>query len=74
MSVMCASVFTPAPFPTRTSESASRSASARVFMKAPEPHFTSSTSRSIPSASFLERMEAVMSEMFGTVAVSFRRA
>ena len=33
-------------------------ASSRVFMKAPLPTFTSSTSASAPSASFLERIEA----------------
>ncbi|CRZ96941.1 Uncharacterised protein [Vibrio cholerae] len=43
-------------------------------MKAPEPTFTSITSDSRPAASFLERIEAVISEMLSTVAVISRVA
>ena len=43
-------------------------------MKAPLPHFTSSTSASMPSASFLDMMLAVISGMEGTVPVTSRRA
>ena len=43
-------------------------------MNAPAPHFTSKTSVAAPSASFLERMLAVMSGMEGTVPVTSRSA
>ena len=52
---------------------ASASASVRVRMKAPVPNFTSSTSRSSDSASFLDMMLATMSGMLGTVAVIVRQ-
>ena len=71
MSVSTARVITPAPRPTRQSMSASADALSCVFMNAPEPHFTSRTSSSIPSANFFERMLAVISGMDGTVLVSF---
>ena len=43
-------------------------------MNAPRPTFTSSTSPSIPSASFFERIDATMSGMHSTVAVTSRSA
>ena len=64
----------PLAVPTRTSDSASARASARVFMNAPRPHFTSITSPLIPSASFLLRIDAVISGMLSTVAVTSRKA
>ena len=44
----------------------------RVFMNAPRPTLTSSTRPSIPSASFLLMIDAVMSGMLSTVAVTSR--
>jgi len=41
-------------------------------MKAPFPVFTSITSASSPAASFLERIDAVMSGIDSTVAVTSR--
>ena len=58
---------------TRAMAEASDSASAFVFMKAPEPNFTSKTSRSKFSASFLLMMLATMSGWLGTVPVTSRR-
>ena len=43
-------------------------------MKAPEPTFTSMTSACRPAASFLARIEAVISGMLSTVAVTSRMA
>ena len=43
-------------------------------MKAPEPVFTSITSPSSPAASFFDRIEAVMSGIDSTVAVTSRIA
>ena len=43
-------------------------------MKAPRPTFTSSTSASMPSASFFDRIDATMSGMDSTVAVTSRSA
>ncbi len=60
--------------PAATRASASWAASARDFMKAPEPNLTSRTRRSRPSASFLLMMLLVMSGMEGTVPVTSRRA
>ena len=57
-----------------TSASASSRARASSFMKAPRPHFTSSTSASAPSASFLERIDAAISGIDSTVPVTSRRA
>ena len=42
-------------------------------MKAPDPDLTSKTRASAPSATFLDRMEAVMRGMDSTVAVTSRR-
>lgn len=60
--------------PVSTSDEASRRASARVFMKAPEPHLTSSTKESRFSASFLLMMLAVIRGIEGTVPVTSRKA
>ena len=43
-------------------------------MKAPLPTLTSSTSASIPSASFLDMIEPAMSGIDSTVAVTSRSA
>jgi hypothetical protein len=53
---------------------ASRARVVGLFMKAPEPTFTSSTRPSMPSASFFDRMLATMSGMDSTVAVTSRSA
>jgi hypothetical protein len=74
MSVTRAAVGTPAPLAVATRARASSMASASVFMNAPEPAFTSSTSPSSPAASFLDRMEAVMRSTDSTVAVTSRTA
>ena len=74
MAVMTASVRTPEARPVATSDSARRRESASVFMNAPLPVLTSSTSASMPSAIFLLMMDAVMSGMLSTVPVTSRRA
>ena len=74
MSVMTAEVFLPAPSPMATMARASASASSSVFMKAPLPVLTSSTIAALPAASFLLMMEAAMSGMESTVAVTSRSA
>ena len=74
MLVSSATVGVPKPMPTRTSVSASFRARVSSFMKAPRPTFTSSTSASMPSASFLDRMEAAMSGIDSTVPVTSRSA
>ena len=53
---------------------ASALASSRVAMKAPLPHFTSSTNPSSPAASFFDRIEAVIRSMLSTVPVTSRIA
>jgi hypothetical protein len=60
--------------PTSTIERASATDSSGVGMKAPEPTLTSITSASSPAASFLERMDAVISGIDSTVAVTSRAA
>ena len=74
MSVSRAIVVTPAPVPSRTMVSASSRASASVFMNAPEPTFTSSTSEPVPSAIFLLMIDEAISGMISTVPVTSRRA
>ena len=74
MSVMNASVRTPACVPIATIDRASARASSGVFMNAPSPHLTSSTSALLPSASFLLMIDAEMSGMLSTVAVTSRSA
>ena len=73
MRVRTASVRTPASCPARTIDCASCPASSTVFMNAPHPTFTSSTRPSMPSASFLLMIDAVISGMLSTVAVTSRR-
>ena len=74
MSVISASVRTPARVPIATIADASARASASSFMNAPSPHLTSSTTTSLPSASFLLMTEAEMSGMLPIVAVTSRSA
>ena len=59
--------------PRRCSRRA-RAASSASAMKAPEPVFTSSTRPSSPAASFFDRIEAVISGIDSTVAVTSRMA
>ena len=74
MLVMRAVAFFPMALAVPTRLSARRWASSLVFIKAPEPYFTSKTRPSEPSATFFERMLAVMRGMDSTVAVTSRRA
>ena len=74
MSVSSASVGKPAPQPVCTRLFASVRASASVRMNAPLPTFTSSTRACSPAASFFDRIEAVMSGIDSTVAVTSRMA
>ena len=74
MAVSMTSVFKPTPAPILTIVSASRRASASVFMNAPRPTFTSSTSTSVPSAIFLLMIDEAMSGMLSTVPVTSRSA
>ena len=69
-----APVLTPAPLATETSAWARSRDCAKSCIKAPLPVLTSRTSASSPAASFLERIEATISEMFSTVAVTSRTA
>ena len=74
MSVIMAAVRRPALFPVSTMSSASSTASGRVFMKAPEPSFTSSKIASAPAASFFDIMLAAIRGRLSTVFVTSRRA
>ncbi len=74
MSVSSALVRTPESVPSATIVSASSRASARVFMNAPEPTFTSSTRAPVPSAIFLLMIEAAISGTDSTVPVTSRSA
>ena len=74
MSVMTAAHLRPARRPIRVRPRARVRASSSVFIKAPSPHFTSSTITSAPEASFLDMMEETISGMEGTVPVTSRRA
>ena len=74
MSVISAVVGMPAPAATPVMLSASARASAAVAMKAPLPTLTSITSASSPAASFFDRIDAVISGMHSTVAVTSRIA
>lgn len=71
---MQATVLRPAILPISTISAASVRASASVFMKAPSPHFTSSTMTSAPAASFFDMMLLTMRGMELTVPVTSRRA
>ncbi len=74
MSVTTAEVRQPAALAVPTSACANARASSPVFMKAPLPAFTSSTSASGDAASFLDRIEAVIRSRLSTVAVTSRIA
>jgi hypothetical protein len=74
MSVSSAMTLRPISRPMPIIVRASVRASSGVFMNAPEPTFTSSTSASMPSASFLLMMDEAMSGMQSTVAVTSRSA
>jgi len=74
MSVRNASVRTPARVPMATIDRASASACPRSFMKAPSPLLTSSTRALLPSASFLLMIDAEISGILSTVAVTSRSA
>ncbi len=74
MSVRTASVFTPNARPVPIMFRARCSASSRVCMKAPLPHFTSRTRPSGPSAIFFDIMLAVISGTDSIVPVTSRRA
>ena len=67
-------MLTPASVPRSTIVRASSVASSRVFMKAPLPTLTSSTSAPVPSAIFLLMIEEAMSGIASTVPVTSRRA
>jgi len=72
MSVISAAVRTPAPLATLTIASASARERSSSGMKAPLPVLTSRISASRPAASFLLRIEAVISDTFSTVPVTSR--
>ena len=74
MSVTAARAARPMPCASCRQARASASASPSVFMKAPDPTFTSSRMRSVPTASFFDITLAAMSGTEGTVAVASRRA
>ena len=74
MSVNKADVVMPAPFPTSTMLCAKARALSLSCMTAPLPHLTSSTKCSRPAANFFDTMDAVMSPMCSTVAVTSRVA
>ena len=74
MSVIRAEVLVPAPLATLTMERASLRASSMLSIKAPLPHFKSITRYSSPAASFLERIEAVISSIDSTVPQTSRMA
>ncbi len=74
MSVTATLVRRPQPRARAAHIEASSSAASGVFMKAPLPAFTSSSTRSDSTASFLLMTLAAISGMLGTVAVASRRA
>ena len=74
MSVITASVRTPAWAPIATIDVASARASDCDFMNAPSPHLTSRSSAVLPSASFLLMIEAEMRGTLSTVPVTSRKA
>ncbi len=74
ISVSMARVFTPQASARLTIDCASSRAWPSVCMNAAEPNFTSITSASNPSASFFERIDAVISGMLGTVPLTSRNA
>ncbi|MNI94472.1 hypothetical protein D3C73_1525790 [compost metagenome] len=74
MSVISATVCTPASLPKATMVSASSRARASSFMNAPEPTLTSKTSEPVPSAIFLLMIDEAISGMASTVPVTSRKA
>ncbi len=74
MSVKRARQGSPAPAATAISSPASASAAAAEGKKAPEPSLTSITRPASPAASFLARIEATISGIDSTVAVTSRIA
>ena len=74
MSVSSATVGSPAPLPTEAMLAASSRAIVSSAAKAPLPNFTSITSPSSPAASFFDRIDAVISGIDSTVAVTSRSA
>ncbi len=72
--MITAVVRTPLASPMTTIASASRIASSRDRMNAPEPVFTSSTRASVPSAIFFDMIELAMSGIDSTVEVTSRNA
>jgi hypothetical protein len=74
MSVTMASVRTPDNVPISTIARPSACACATSFMNAPSPHLTSRTSALLPSASFLLMIDAAISGIDSTVAVTSRSA
>ena len=74
MSVIQPVACRPAARDVSTSARPSARESSTDFMKAPSPVLTSNTIPVVPDASFLERMEATISERFSTVPVTSRRA
>ena len=74
MSVSSAVVASPWSVPMRTIVSASSRARSGVFMNAPDPTLTSSTSPPVPSAIFLLMIELAISGMDSTVPVTSRSA
>ena len=74
MSVIRATVWRPTWLPMRTISWARARESSRVFIKAPEPTFTSSRMASAPAAIFLDMMLEAIKGRLSTVAVTSRRA
>ena len=74
MSVISATVRTPAAWPSPTMVSARRRARSSSGRNAPEPTFTSSTRASVPSAIFFDMIELAISGIASTVAVTSRSA
>ena len=70
ISVIKAVTFLPHLFPMLTISFASFDASSRFFIKAPSPHFTSSTMFFAPAASFLLIIDDAISGIQSTVAVT----
>ncbi len=74
MSVTATRAARPHPEARSRQATASRSASSGVFMKAPDPAFTSSRIRSVLTASFFDITLDAISGIDGTVAVASRSA
>lgn len=74
ISVIRATVRRPTWLPMRTISRARARESSKVFIKAPEPIFTSSKMASAPAAIFLDMMLEAISGKLSTVAVTSRKA